>query len=419
MRGVIAVVVMLAACGDSIDVAPDAPLDASTPDQVVRVRVAVPDVTAGVRVFFQDPDSALLLATRTDEEGRANAFMPRGGYVTVLTTDGEVWTWGGVEPGDDLVLGAAPVLEEPAMLLSIPDDPDAASYWLHAPCTGSFHEVTGAQELPRLVTLPGCGSPTDLLIITREVGFQRIAHYRAALDVELGTADVPKPIEIPAPYETPRANRVAVTNVPQGIGFLYVHQELHGTHGVLFDTSMFGQATIDTQGSRETTLVMPGPQGATVATYLDDTGSVAGTNLLHVVHWGPPGDVAIDLGALALPTIAGMPHFVAADHALHWQQTITSVTPEAAIATIQLSTGARWHVLAPPRPPNQGALALALPRLPIALDVGNANVTTFVTLHSSTGFDAYREHLLGWSPRGRWPISGVSGLVSYSEHLAE
>jgi hypothetical protein len=61
-----------------------------------------------------------------------------------------------------------------------------------------------------------------------------------------------------------------------------------------------------------------------------------------------------------------------------------------------------------------------LPSVPLSdfdAAISETEVTRFVSIRSTTGYAAYRERLLGWTPPRRWPISGVSGAVTYSEHL--
>lgn len=414
MRALAGVVVALAACGDSLQPAPDAgPPDAA--DGVVRVRVLGPDNT-GLRVFFQNADSSLVLATRTGSDGTANAFMAAGGFVTVEQL-GDLWTWGGVAPGDELVLPGLPPPDPPperVALLSVPVDPDATSYWLHTPCT-TFLEVTSARISPLPVSLPGCGDRTDMVVVTRAANFSTIAHAAAVFDVALGTAAAPAVISLAGPYAPPVESEVRLANVPGGIGFVYVRQEIRGTHGVAYDTALFSTATIDTVAASSTTLTIPLPQDATLATYIDDTGSFSSTSLRHAVTWGPrTATTLVDLAPLILPLFAQAPFYDASIPGLIWREGPATVVPEAVLAELAFPAGNRWHVLGP-----RGLeTALRMPVLPVSGLAGQLNestATVFVSIHSSTGYAAYREHLLGWSPRESWPITGLMGVVGYSE----
>ncbi|MBL0215218.1 MAG: hypothetical protein IPQ07_15195 [Myxococcales bacterium] len=368
-------------CGDGIHVAADAGGDDATLTSLVRVRIQGMS-SFEARVLFQNPDSTLVLSTRTLGDGTANAYMPRGGFVTVITIDG-MWTYAGVEPGDELVLGERFGSQESAIQLQVPPDPDAASYWIHSPCA-SFLEVTGTQIKPRDVTLGECDARTDLLLITRKVGFSVVAHYQAKLDVEVGTEGAAPLVQFDGPYLPPATSTVRVTDVPDSIGFLYTHQEIVGSHGLLYDSSTFGQNVIDTGAGMATTLTMPLTQGTRLVTYLDDAGS-SGNNLSHVVTWAPSAaETSVGLGALQLPPIFDDAFYGVVTHSLIWREGVGALVPEAVIADLRLQNGLTWHVLGP----RGAAGVLTLPVLPLP-DVNallaDAVVTMLATIRSTTG----------------------------------
>src|SRR5262245_15800099 len=92
---------------------PDAPLDAFDP----RVKITVVDSNGpmqGIRIFFQNADSSVVLATDTDVDGIARTEMPPGGFVTAVLpysrTHHEIprddlYTFADVQPGDQLRVG--------------------------------------------------------------------------------------------------------------------------------------------------------------------------------------------------------------------------------------------------------------------------------------------------------------------------
>ena len=409
----LASLVLLCGCGDGIDV----PADGSSIDPTPGlVRIHVGDGISGARVLFQNRDSSLVLATRTGMDGSANAYMSGTGFVTVVL-GGELWTYGGVEPGDDLRLGAPASTGNAVIDLHVPPDSDAASYWLHTSCS-QYQEVTGAEAGGRTTFLPPCAAgPADLLLITRELGFSVIAHFTARLDAELGTEGAPSLIELSGPYLPPVASRITLDDVPGSIGFLYAHQEVVGSHGPLFDSSAFAQTVIDATSVPSVTIPMPLVPGTRLVTYLDDVGSFGSNSLLHYIQWVPAtADTRIDLGAAALPVIPSPPSWDPIRHAITWSEAPAPLTPEATIADLRFGNGLVWHVLGP-RERGQGT-ALALPVLPEAdLDPGAQPVvaTRFTTIASTTGFAAYRATLLGWAPKQRWPIEYGSGRVIYNE----
>ncbi len=405
-------VVALVACGDGLTGPSDAGGSDATP-AVVRVRIQGAASLGGILVWFQNPDSTLALATRTFSDGTANAYLPLGGFVT-LSIDGDLWTYGGVEPGDELVLGGRFGNQKSAIDLQVPADPDAASYWIHSPC-GPYMEVANAIDSARSITLGDCEARTDLLLVTRKLGFQDLAHHQAKLDIEVGTEGAAPLVRFDGPYLSPVPSIIGVTEIPGSIGFLYSHQEILGTHGVLFDSSMFGQSVIDTHGAAQTAITMPLTPGTTLATYLDDVGGSGNSNFMHVVSWAPSaGQTQLALAPLQLPSLLDVAIYGKTTHVLYWRESPAALRPEATIANLQLANGATWHAIGPRGP----AAILELPVLPLAELAGlveTTRVTMLVTIHSTTGYAAYRGTLLGWFPGRHWPITGAVGVVAYNE----
>lgn len=412
MRTLLGALVALAACGDGLT----GPIDGGSSDAalaVVRVRVRGIGNRGGFSVWFQNPDSTLVLATRTLGDGTANAYMPAGGFVTLML-DGDLWTWGGVEPGDELVIGAQPGDQASAIELQVAQDPNAASYWLHSPC-GSYMEVSNVIDRPRSVALGDCDAHTDLLLVTRKLGFTELAHHQAKLDVAVGTADAPAPVRFDGGYLSPTDSVVRVSQLPSTIGFLYAHQEVLGTHGVLFDSSNFGQSVINTNDAAQVTIPMPLTPGTILATYVDDVGGSGNSNFMHVVSWGPSApETEIALTPLRLPALLDSASYGKTTHTVSWREVSTTLLPEATLANIRLANSTTWHAIGP----RNAAPYLALPVLPIAelgALVEDARVTMLVTIHSTTTYAAYREALLGWFPGLHWPITGAFGVVTYNE----
>ncbi len=412
MRTPLVGMVLLVACGDGLTAPSDGGVTDAAP-ALVRVRVQGSANLGGIPVWFQNPDSTLVLATRTFGDGTANAYMPAGGFVTLLI-DFDLWTYGGVEPGDELVLGARFGDQESAIELQVADDPDAASYWLHTPC-GPYTEVSNLIPRARQVTLGDCDARTDLLLVTRKLGFSELAHHQVKLDVEVGTEGAAPPVQFDAAYLAPVNSVVRVSEVPGSIGFLYAHQEVLGTHGVMFDSSIFGQNVIDTDADADTMITMPLTPGTTLATYIDDVGGSGNSNFMHVVSWAPSAaETHIALAPLQLPSLLDSANFGKTTHVVHWREGTAPLSPEATIANIRLANGTTWHAIGPRSP----APYLTLPVLPIAELaelVEDTQVTMLATIHSTTGYAAYRGTLLGWLPGQEWPINGPVGVVTYNE----
>jgi hypothetical protein len=279
-----------------------------------------------------------------------------------------------------------------------------------------FQEVTSARRSQLDVLLPGCAPHSDLLVVSRKADFSTIAHFTSALDVELGTPDEPPLIALPGPWLPPQSSRIAVTDVPGGLTFLYAHQEVLGAHDVVYSSASFSTATIDVLASKETFVTVPAPLDARLVTYVDDPGSASGRNLVHLITWGPPQlDTVLDLDDVAFPKIVEVPFFDRSSSTVTWRTQSESVVAEASLVTVELTSGMRWILLT-----GSGAeTSVAFPSLPIPqlfADLFGAKVTSLISIRSSTGYAAYRGTLVDWSPTESWPITTPTGHVSYVQY---
>src|SRR5262245_33530039 len=101
-----AILAALIGCGDGRTLGSDAgeEVDASTRG-IVRVKVSGFVEKGGLTVYFQEHDSTLSLATRTDASGEATGRLGPDGFVTLIAgfePTLTMWTYAGVQPGDEL-----------------------------------------------------------------------------------------------------------------------------------------------------------------------------------------------------------------------------------------------------------------------------------------------------------------------------
>ena len=166
---VVATLATAAGCGDGRTESPDAGADGTADEGLVSVRyLADASDLAGLLVYFQNADSTIALATRTDGEGRATGFMEAGGFVTVVVPNGNLWTYAGVAIGDDLVIDERTLEtteQRTTFMLRVPATTGADIYSLTTSCGSS--DITGAQDEPTVATLGNCDGVTDLLILAR------------------------------------------------------------------------------------------------------------------------------------------------------------------------------------------------------------------------------------------------------------
>jgi hypothetical protein len=163
MRGQVLVLVMVAACGAPPDV-DDPGID--NPDLVIAS-----GVPPGQNVTFIDNDGVLIAEVAADAAGNAQADMPAGGSVLLLTVDrsatsvscrGQMTT--SVRPGDHLSFAsAAPRGNQESMTVWFTPVPGAQTR-LYTPCgaTNVWSTVPGAT----LQFFPDClGEEFDLLMV--------------------------------------------------------------------------------------------------------------------------------------------------------------------------------------------------------------------------------------------------------------
>jgi hypothetical protein len=146
--------------GGDVDPPPvtDQPQPMPEPVTDVTVRVGV----ANAKVVFLAPDDTVIADVITDFTGTATAKMPNGGTLSVIRNYAEygdhVFTYLGVEPGDNLELSlggeAAPI----SVQISVNLDP-GTPVAVRTPC-GSAQGVAPTVE----VLLKGCGSETDFMV---------------------------------------------------------------------------------------------------------------------------------------------------------------------------------------------------------------------------------------------------------------
>ncbi len=409
-------VAALAACGDGIG-APDATLPTDTPGGLVRVRVTGPDAQA-VRVIFQNADSSLVLSTRTDLEGRANAFMVPGGFVTLAVPDGfqqRLYTWSDVQPGDDLVLGEAFTLPgplSPSFRVTVPEDPGQEHYALSTTC--GAEALDAPQVLTTQVFFSGCAEQHDVLITNSDPSFQN-EHYLFLDGVTLAGAV----LSLETPFRAFDSARVEVRNVPDHLQDLGVSMMLFD-NGFPMQSSLRGRSFSLSGGGGALDLPMMLPAGATVMMSMQS--SIFGpavTGIPHVIRWGPPQSVtSVDLATTALRPYVEQPLYVRAAHALRWAEWSTGAQADAVIAAWGWSDFSRggnyqWHVFAP----RTEDTLVKLPVLPYPDLMPGPNAQLqhpyeLTNIKADGGYAKLRTRLpITWTAGRNWPIDSPSGEV--------
>ncbi len=401
----------LAACGDDGGgAAPDAALpDVAMPDAVTTGTASVivtkhGQPVAGARVYFQRADQSLIAAVDTDGAGMASATIEPGAWVTVLApylASGQPWieTIGGVQPGDVVRFGA-PLRTAVDLTVSIPKDPSAVSYEVHANCHDEHASrviVSDAETTGFTFAMGACPASIDFLVVSRyATGVRKNVLY--------------------APDQTPVNNAVAITglygstlrdvtltytNVPADTEQLVVRYQLAvpGESLVLFAD----EVVIDSPGSTASTTVTV-PDGLSLSTSEELAVIARATakrpgNIHHIVDRLGPAAAAFDVDfASALSGFATAPQYDRDAGTITW--TAGDATPrDLAFAmlnqrrTVGTDTISWYRTVVQPYTGAQ----LVIPKLPVegfdynAMATDLSSVAELAMAVVPDGYDAIRE----------------------------
>jgi hypothetical protein len=418
MRGALVLVTALVACGDGIG-APDATVAMDAARGLVRVRIAGMDPGTS-HVIFQNADSSLVLATHTNLDGTANAFMAPGGFVTVVVSGSreEIYTWFDVQPGDELVLGESSILPGPlaaSFRVTVPDDPGQGEFLLSTTCgSAALH----APAVPTTqVFLSGCSEQHDVLITNNNTFFSN-EHYLFVDGVTLAGAV----LTIETPFRPVDTARVEVRGAPDGIFDMSVSMMLYD-RGFAIQNTLRGTSMPIVDGSGALDLPMMLPTGSTVMMSMQSAFSPDVAGAPRVIRWGPPQAMtSTDLATTALRPYTDAPTYQRTTHALRWSEGAAGANADVLIASWGWFDTARggnyqWHVLAP----RTEDTILQLPVLPFpeftpGPDAELRQPEYFTSIKAEGGYAKLRTRLpITWTPGRTWPIDSASGTVVIEE----
>jgi hypothetical protein len=406
MRTLCLLVCCLTACGDdgvrhTPDAAPhdgasDAAADAA-PEPVTLTATLGGVPQSGVHVYFLNADSSVVRATTTDANGTASAVMAAGGSVTALDPYGtsgaqrEVYSFLGVKPGDNLVLDGTTVVPQITVTVTAPLDsaPGVQSYEVQSPCGGINLTSAGSGASPTgQLTLNGCGTKTDFVIVTRDAAFQ-IVDYIYAHDVAIadqGTVDLSA-----MTYAAGSTRTYQLTNVPPGFtpgGF---------TDGLAGKPNRYVMQSNEFAGDGSPSPITTVGFGTHVSE-ISISGAHVGQH--YFLDWGPYTDTyTTDAGARLLPDLMDFPTLDPTTHEVHITEAAGGAPPDALYASIfvgrpSTDTGWYWSIAAP------HGLATTLPTIPTdqwdpnIQPTDNYGVNQVVLLKVPGGYDAIRPYML-------------------------
>lgn len=360
---------------------------------------------SGVLVYFQNVNNSLVKKVETDAAGKASAVMIAGGFVTaidpfppepppgvaVVVGNNDLRTFGGVKPGDELVLTRFDAFT--SVRLTIPTDPLASSYDIGTSCgTGSISTGGGSASAAAAVSddiqLRNCGTAMDILVVARDgIGAPRSALYHPNVTVAPA-------IDLSADTFGPLVNaNFGFSYAPDVGGFSFTHTfaSARGGLGIPFEGSI-----VLAGGSGSTTIRVPTVAGAVSVV---DSSLYTGTRQ-HVVDWkASAAAYALDLTDAMLPNMADDVGYAYVPKEISWTQDSDGTMPDLTIAAINvsLSTERTWHwTIAAPHRPGQITFPI-LPNdvaewAPVAGDV--VGVERVMNVKVPGGYDAIRRRVL-------------------------
>jgi len=400
----VGVLAIVAACGDGVP-GPDAAIGSDATARG-RVTVHVEGPTQGFEpVYFQNADSTIALATRTNDVGDASALMAPGGFVTVL--DGsEIYTWTGVQPGDELTIDLTfEVFNDvfPSATVRIDPMDGATAYYLFSRCE-SFRDVTLAIDEVVAPFQEPCTQYTDLLLLAWSagpIGYRYLTNVNlfSATPIDLRGAYLP--IDTNVDVIGPSGRTISVRQKLSNLEYTAdAGAQITGTH-VLVPTDMpvLAGTTMQTI-ARTSDFSFPKED----ATALSELASIA---------WGPPSALTtMDLTTPAIREVS-RPELEVESYTLRWTESGSGDGGDVVWARMSLGV-ATWTVIAP----HTDETLLRLPVLPqrdLRLRTESFFLSNFAIVAAEGGYDRLRPYLLGhWSPDGTWwPMQEPSGRVNY------
>lgn len=410
MRGSFVFVLGLAACGDGITL-PDATMGSDGPARgLVTVHVDGP-TGAFDRVFFQNADSTIALATRTNALGDASALMAPGGFVSVIDEDTAIpviYTWTGVQPGDDLTLDlGGDRLKDVFPNTSVRIDPNemANNYYLFSRCE-QFVDVRLAIESPFAPFFGPCTTTSDLLLLAW--GNLGPLGYRYRANVNLVTA---APIDLRGPY-LPIDTKVDV--IGPSDRSISLRQKIA-------NITYEGNASLSiTDTHRVVSTNVPAIAGTTMQTTaqmfdftIPKEDRPGFTSTLSTTVWGPASAMTtLDLTTPALRDLTTVPAFDLESYTLHWTETAEGSGGDVVWASLGFAEY-QWVVIGA----RGDETALRLPVLPhdtLRPTRETLFLMNFALVSAAGGYDRLRPYLLGhWSPGDWFPMKDPSGYVIY------
>lgn len=418
---------VLAACGDGLTV-PDARVAPDVDRGLVTVQVRSHRLVNGARVFFQQADSQLVLATTTDAEGRAQAYTPPGSFVTVELTEISMgvfetrylFTQVDVNPGDEVVIDDGTTAAQASLTMTVtvpPATPDllTTTFSLLGPCTISPSEL--APDQPTLMTFTGCPQTASVIVESKFSSGDRGYLLRKNVLISDGVS-----LQFTGAYRPLTTTRLRVASVPPSIRRMDAAQTLLDGPRELFGAPTRTLFFDRFEPSAELALATLPWDDARAITKLSTTDGVGIANLWE---WGPRSEPVhtIEWGTDAVRPYLAYPQYSPRANIVGWIEGDRGRRADAVL--VQLYWTARtdlreldvyWNLFTA----RGDETWVTLPSLPdLLLRPTNAFVEDVTNFAIEGGYERLRSLplLARWPHFGAspsWPIDAPEGRVTFT-----
>ena len=396
-------------CGEDPAKFADAPtVVVDAPPAIDAIQAGVVKVTvvraggpaASVPVVFQNADDSVVASspTSTDATGVASATMNPGGTVTVVlpTLAGpsarptEVYTFIGVKPGDDLLVGRRTNIDAPLTAsLKLALLPRGATVDVRTSC-GNFQ---GLANTSIAMQIPSTCTTVDVFVSARNINNSELGtFFKGNVPVTAGTIDVAAEV-----IKVSKAHTFTLSNIPATtMGAQISAEALAGALSVRVPETASVNFPTPLGTNRSGDIMLPDIAGD-VALSMQMSRTIS--SVQFAVERAPLGPLTVDLTAAQIPWILSEPLFDAGGSQFAWTES-SDGTAETVIVNAQVARaavppatqGESWshQVVAP-----HAIGLLRMPVLPVALSNFNVKSTDTVAivlglLKIPGGFDTIR-----------------------------
>jgi hypothetical protein len=408
--------VMCAGCyGDQLDSPPDAG-ELVDPRELVTLQFYADAVDlSGFAVYFQNADSTLVTATRTDIDGRARARMLDGGFVTMALPNGSMFTYANVRGGDTLIVNRADNnTERKEIQVSLPPSPGANIYTLWTNCGATRLDPDLIEKaMPQQALLIGCGAVSDVVITASSTDPQPFGsnhRYLYRKDVFLDPSTLTAFEDDFVPQIESEVVATAMNDPAPQVTF---------TQQLVRDRREVGQSravTVDVVGSaasgRITKMFAPA-EGLTLTRVVPQTLGLSGQTTLV---WGPSdNETAIVLGERALRSYTTRPRMDPTSTSVQWNEEPEGDVGELVMLELQWTppgAGKRtWQILSP----RTDATIVRYPVLPVPeyRPLDDAWVTQLTTIAIDNNSVARTTLLGSWPGNDAWLADTDAGRADF------